>query len=173
MNMPALNNKNIFATLLTALLTLYATCAAAALKVGDAFPDLAAQKLEGKLPDSLKGKVLLVDFWASWCPPCVQSFPTMEELHRRFKDRGLVIIAVSVDEKATAVELFLKKHPASFSIVRDAEHRLVSAVDVSAMPTSFIVDAEGRVRFLHNGFHGDETKKQYIAEIESLLKGKP
>jgi len=171
--MPALNKKFLFTILSASLLLTGAQFASAALKVGDAFPDLFAQKLEGKLPESLKGKVLFVDFWASWCAPCAQSFPAMEELQKTYAKRGLVIIAISVDEKDAAMQAFLKKHPASFAVVRDAAHKLVSAVDVSAMPTSFIVDADGKVRFLHNGFHGDETKKQYITEIESLLKDKP
>lgn len=141
----------------------------AALKVGDALPDLAGFKLEGKLPDSLKGKVVLLDFWASWCLPCAESFPVMDELQKKYGDR-LVIIAVNVDEKAANKDLFLKKHPVAFTIVRDTEQKLVASVSPETMPTSFLIDGDGKVRFLHNGFHGEETRKQYISEIESLLK---
>jgi thiol-disulfide isomerase/thioredoxin len=159
-----------------AIATLFAVSVYAAqtpLKVGDPFPDLAAQQLEGKLPDSLKGKVVLVDFWASWCVPCAKSFPLMEELHNKYKDRGLVIVAVSVDEKAADMTKFLKKQPVTFTVVRDAAQKLVSIAEVEAMPTSFLLDGEGKVRFIHKGFHGEETRKQYLAEIESLLKGTP
>ena len=162
-----------FAAALVGVLTLSLVVAQAGWKVGDVLPDLAAQKLEGKLPDSLKGKVVLVDFWASWCVPCAESFPALEELHQRYKDRGLVILAVSTDEERAKMEKFLKKHPVTFAVVRDAGQKLVAQADVSTMPTSFLVDAEGKVRFIHAGFHGEKTRKQYAEEIESLLKTKP
>lgn len=145
----------------------------AALKVGDTLPGLTGFELEGKLPDALKGKVVLLDFWASWCKPCAESFPAMEELQKKFGDQGLAIVAVNVDEKASDKEMFLKKHPVSFTTVRDAKQKLVGTVSPETMPTSYILDRTGKVRFLHNGYHGEETKKQYISEIESLLKGTP
>jgi thiol-disulfide isomerase/thioredoxin len=145
----------------------------AALKVGDTLPDLAGFKLEGTLPDSLKGKVVILDFWASWCGPCAESFPVMDELQKKYKDQGLVIVAVSVDEKADKMATFLKKNPVTFTIVRDAEHKLVATVEPETMPTSFIIDRAGKVHFLHNGFHGATTQKEYVTEIESLLKATP
>ncbi len=143
--------------------------AQAELKVGDTLPDLAGFKLEGKLPDDLKGKIVLVDFWASWCTPCAKSFPALDELQKKYGDK-LVVIAVNVDDKKSKMDAFLAKHPVSFTVVRDAEQKLVAAVEPKSMPTSFILDATGKVRFLHNGFHGEDTRKQYLSEIESLLK---
>ena len=143
--------------------------AQAALKVGDTLPDLASFKLEGKLPDALKGKIIVVDFWASWCAPCAKSFPVLDELQKKYADR-VVVLAVNVDEKKSKMDAFLEKHAVSFTIVRDAEQKLVAAVEPATMPTSFILDATGKVRFLHNGFHGEDTRKEYISEIESLLK---
>ena len=145
---------------------------AASIKVGDTFPDFAKFKLEGKLPDDLKGKVVLVDFWASWCAPCKKSFPALNELHQRYADKGLVIIAVNVDEQRAKMEQFLKNIPASFAVFRDAEQKLVGAVEVESMPTSFLLDASGHVRFTHVGYLGDETEKQYIREIEELLRAR-
>jgi len=149
------------------LLTL--ATANAELKPGAPFPDLTTFKLEGKLPESLKGKVVLVDFWASWCGPCVESFPAMDELQKKYGPQGLVILAINVDEKKADMEDFLKTHPVSFTIVRDAAQKLVDKVEVGTMPSSFLLDTEGKVRFAHSGFHGDKTKKQYAQEIESLL----
>ena len=91
--------------LFVVLLTLAAGCwtnfspraVAEGIKVGDTLPDLAAARLEGKLPDTFKGKVVLLDFWASWCDPCKASFPAMVELQKEYGPRGLVIIAVNVD----------------------------------------------------------------------------
>ena len=143
--------------------------AGAALKVGDTLPDLSSFQLEGKLPDPLKGKVVIVDFWASWCLPCAESFPVMDELQKKYGDR-LVVLAVNVDEKASNMDKFLKKHSVSFTVVRDAGQKLVAVVSPETMPTSFILDGTGKVCFLHSGFHGDKTRQEYIKEIDSLLK---
>ncbi|MBI5772648.1 MAG: TlpA family protein disulfide reductase [Verrucomicrobia bacterium] len=155
------------------LFALAFTAAAAALKPGDAFPDLAPFQLEGTVPD-LKGKVVLVDFWASWCPPCKASFPVLEELQKKYGPQGFVLLAVNVDEKKADMDGFLKsrKPPVSFTVVRDSQQKLVAAVSVETMPTSFILGPDGKVKAVHSGFHGDKTKKQYAAEIEELLKKK-
>jgi thiol-disulfide isomerase/thioredoxin len=142
----------------------------AAVKVGEPFPDLATFGLEGKMPATLKDKVVMVDFWASWCEPCKASFPVMEELHKKFGPQGLVILAINVDENRADMEAFLKKNPASFTILRDAKQKLVEKVEVGTMPTSFLLDGQGKVRFVHSGFRGEETKKKYQQEIETLLK---
>lgn len=143
--------------------------APAALKVGDTLPDLASFNLEGQLPGSLKGKVVVLDFWASWCLPCAESFPVLDELQKKYGDR-LVVLAVNVDDKKSKMDKFLTRHAVSFAVVRDAGQQLVAAAEPETMPTSFILDGEGKVRFTHKGFHGEETRRQYLSEIESLLK---
>lgn len=163
-------HRSIFGIALYLLFGALSSQAADSLKVGDSFPDLAGFKLEGKLPDNLKGKVVLVDFWASWCGPCKQSFPVMEELHKRYAERGLLILAVNVDENRPAMEAFLKKAAPSFVVLRDLNQKLVEKMGVAAMPSSFLLDREGKVRFTHAGFRGTETRKKYEEEIESLLK---
>jgi thiol-disulfide isomerase/thioredoxin len=156
---------------LTLLLALgIAFSAQAKIKVGEKFPTLAEQKLEGTLPDSLKDKVVMVDFWASWCGPCAESFPAMDELQKKYGPQGLVIIAVNVDEKKADMEAFLKKRKISFTVVRDATQKLVEQTGIPTMPSSFLMDADGKVMFVHTGFRGSETKKKYEQEIESLLK---
>ncbi len=140
------------------------------LKVGQVFPELTTFKLEGKLPDNLRGKVVLVDFWASWCGPCKLSFPVMEDLHQRYHERDLVVIAVNVDEGAADMQSFLKKHSTGFAVVRDASQKLVARAAITTMPTSFLLDRAGKVRFVHHGFLGDKTKKEYEQEVELLLK---
>lgn len=148
-----------------------ASVASAAPKVGDTFPQLANFGLEGKLPE-LKGKVVLIDFFASWCEPCKASFPVMQALHKDYAAKGLVILAVNVDEKASDMADFLKKHPADFAIVRDAQHKLVSEVKIKSMPSSFLLDAQGKIVAVHAGFKGEETRKKYVSEIEGLLNAK-
>lgn len=149
---------------------LAAACLGAGLKPGDPLPDLAQLKLEGQLPEFLKGKVVLLDFWASWCEPCKASFPVMDELQKQYGPRGLVVLAINVDEKKSDMEGFLKKNAATFAIVRDGSQKLVAQAGIVTMPSSFLVDQEGRIRFAHAGFRGEETKKKYEQEIESLLK---
>jgi len=141
-------------------------------KVGDVLPDLSRFGLEGDLPAELKGKVVLLDFWASWCGPCKESFPVMDDLHQKYGPQGLVILAVNVDEKAAAMQDFLKDHPVKFAILHDATKKLVSTANISSMPTSFLVGADGRVVVIHKGFHGNATTKEYTAEIEKLLSGR-
>jgi len=142
----------------------------AAVKVGEAFPDLTGFKLEGSLPAELKGKVVIVDFWASWCGPCQESFPVMNALQKKYGPQGLVIIAVNMDENVSDKDDFLKEHKADFTVVRDAKQLLAEKVEVATMPSSFVIDKEGKVRFAHKGFHGAETQKAYEQQIESLLK---
>jgi thiol-disulfide isomerase/thioredoxin len=136
--------------------------------VGQPLPSLAAAHLEGSLPD-LQGKVVLVDFWASWCAPCKASFPAMADLQRRFAERGLVILAVSVDDNAKAYGNFIERQKPGFATVRDAGHSLVATMQAPTMPTSYLVDRHGVVRFRHEGFHGAATIASYIQQIEQLL----
>ncbi len=155
---------------LTAAAALTQTAQAGGLKAGDALPDLAAFKLEGKVPESMKGKVVMLDFWASWCNPCQESFPVMDGLQKKYESQGFLIIAVNVDEKRSDMEDFLKKNAVSFAVVRDAAQKLVEKAGIATMPSSLLVDRDGKVRFVHSGFKGKETQTKYEQEIESLLK---
>ncbi|ACB74896.1 TlpA family protein disulfide reductase [Opitutus terrae] len=143
--------------------------ARAQIAVGDAFPNLATMGLtEGKLPDSA-GRVMLVDFWASWCAPCKASFPAFSRLHTAFAEKGFVIVAVSVDEKPAAYAAFVKKWQPPFTTVLDQAQNLVRAVKVPAMPTSYLIGRDGRVRSIHQGFHGAATERELQQSIEKLL----
>ncbi len=139
------------------------------IKAGDSFPDLTSFSLEGKLPEEIKGKVVLVDFWASWCGPCKDSFPVMEELQARFGKKGLVVLAVNLDDDKETMSDFLKKHPVTFTVVRDAKKKLVGAVNIKSMPSSFVLTPDGKVASVHKGFHGQDTRAQYFKEIEELI----
>lgn len=138
------------------------------LKVGDPFPSLQKAGLKGVLPDTA-GKVVLVDFWASWCGPCKRSFPAMDALYRQFKDRGFVLLAISVDEKEKDMEQFLKDHPVSFPILHDARQKLAESAGIEAMPTSFLLDGKGKIVAVHKGFNEDETAELLKKEIEAQL----
>jgi thiol-disulfide isomerase/thioredoxin len=136
---------------------------------GAPFPALAAYGLTGGQLPATAGRVVIVDFWASWCAPCKASFPEYSRLQSVYAARGLVVVAVSVDDSAAAYDAFVAKMKPSFATVLDSKHALVSAVQVPTMPTSYLVDRAGKVRFLHAGFHGDRTVAELTKEIEALL----
>jgi peroxiredoxin len=148
------------------------SASAAGWKSGDALPDLSTFGLEGKLPDNLKGKVVVLDFWASWCVQCKESFPALERLHEKYGNQGLVVVGVTVDEKAADVEKFLKKTPVKFSIARDAKQKLATAADVDELPATYFIDRSGKIRYAHTGFDGKQTEKKYQEEIKKLLDEK-
>ena len=142
---------------------------AAGLQPGDALPDLQSLQLEGTLPD-LSGKVVHLDFWASWCVPCRQSFPVLETLHKTYGSKGYVLIGVSMDERRADMDRFLKKNPVSFTTVRDAQEKLASKVRPPGMPTSYFFGADGRLDSVHPKYEGETTRKKYVEIIERLLK---
>jgi thiol-disulfide isomerase/thioredoxin len=147
--------------------------AAPALQVGDPFPALDPGGLEGGAPPPTSGRVTLVDFWASWCAPCKASFPAYTRLQAEYESRGLIIIAVSVDEKPAAFAAFVRQLGPPFATLRDKTHQLVSAVRVPAMPTCYLLGRDGRVHFIHQGFHGAETDQEIRREIDQLLAEPP
>lgn len=138
-------------------------------EVGKAAPDLSIQTLNGKGKvslESLQGKTVIVDFWATWCGPCKQSFPALEELSKRLGDK-VEIVGISVDDDKKGVVEFAKENGATFAIGWDENHSIAEKWKVGAMPTTFIVDGSGKVRFIHDGYHQGETKamEKEIASI--------
>ncbi len=135
-------------------------------------PDCALTSIDGNQKIALqqfRGKVVYVDFWASWCPPCLKSFPVLNGLEHDFKDRGLQILAVNLDEELKDAKEFLVKYPADFLVVLDASKQCAQSFKVQAMPTSYLVDRKGVVRHTSLGFRV-ESAKQLREQIEQLLK---
>ncbi len=172
-----INMKRNSIALLNLLVCLFLAGAAAclkaeepAIKVGDAFPNLGEFALEGELPRELKGKLVIVDFWASWCGPCRGTFPLMEELHRRLARRGLVIVAVNEDKSRVAMTEFLKQHPVTFTVVRDAKKKLAAKVNVALLPASYILDGDGKVVSIQSGERTMENRAAFIKLVEDLLE---
>jgi thiol-disulfide isomerase/thioredoxin len=118
------------------------------------------------------GKVLYVDFWASWCGPCAKSFPFLNELDRDLKDNGLQVIGVNLDQAPEDAKTFLAKYPANFTVVADANEKCARNFDVKAMPSSYLVDRNGVIRHVHLGFRPGEAKELRVL-AEQLLAEKP
>ena len=149
--------------------------ARAEIKVGDLFPsltDVGLVNLAGGEVPATAGQVVLVDFWASWCAPCKASFPAMARLHQEFAGKGLVVTAISVDEKAAAATAFWKRLAPPFATLHDRELKLVKAVVVPTMPTSYLLARDGRVRYIHRGFRGDATERELRQHLQILLAEK-
>lgn len=132
-------------------------------------PDVAFTTDRGPLRlDSLRGKVVYLDYWASWCGPCRQSFPFMNELQARYGDKDLVIIAVTVDGNVSDAKRFLAQHPANFIIAYDAQGATARALNVRVMPTTFLIDRHGEIVSTHIGFRESDKNKIEHA-IKALL----
>jgi peroxiredoxin len=148
--------------------------AAAALDVGARMPEVGLTDLAtGKRIDraSLAGKVVVVDFWASWCAPCKQELPQLEALYKRHKAAGLVVLAVNVDSDVGKAKALARELKLTFPIVHDAKHELADRFDPPRMPSSFIIDRKGLVRHVHAGFRsGDEAI--FERELRALLSAR-
>ena len=128
--------------------------------LGRALPAIEAQQ---DLPSmglaeiqSSRGLFLYIDFWASWCGPCRQSFPWMAEMQSKYGTRGLRVVAVNLDAKRTDAERFLAQTPANFEVVFDEKAESAKRLSIKTMPTSLLVSPEGRVLWVHSGFKKGE-----------------
>jgi thiol-disulfide isomerase/thioredoxin len=125
------------------------------IKVGQPMPDLAIEQLSGKSLNvsSYRGKVLLLDVWASWCIPCKQELPMLDDLATRLRAKGVEILAVSVDEKRENVDRFLNSRGRwSLTIAHDPRGQVADRLQPEKMPTSYMVDRQGVIRYVNLGF---------------------
>ncbi len=106
---------------------------------------------------SLEGKVVLVDFWASWCGPCEKSFPWLATMHERYGAAGLEIVAISLDKDHAAAETFLERHPAPFTVAFDPSAGVAKAFHVSGLPSTVLIGPKGEILYSHVGFDPKKT----------------
>ncbi|MCF7971978.1 MAG: TlpA family protein disulfide reductase [Methylococcaceae bacterium] len=159
--------NRLYTNTLGIALALGFSLSAHALELEQAAPEFSLPQLSSGKMNSLsqyRGKVIYLDFWASWCAPCRTSFPLLEKLYQANKDKGFALVAINMDEDLEAANSFLKSYPATFDILRDAEGKWADDYGVETMPTSFIIDKKGIVRHIHSGFAKDD-----IADIEKIV----
>jgi len=138
--------------------------------VGDAAPAFALPTAQGETISllQLRGQVVYVDFWASWCAPCRRSFPWMNELQQRYGGRGVTIVAINVDVRREDANRFLRQYPATFAVVYDGTGATPGAYAVKAMPSSYIIDPKGRIAGVEHGFL-EERRAALEEKIRSLI----
>lgn len=118
---------------------------------------------------AMRGRVVYLDFWASWCKPCRKSFPWMNAMQAKYRDQGLQIIAVNVDSDPELVKRFLEKYPADFIVAYDAEGKLAEKYQVKGMPSSYLIDKQGNIQVQHVGFR-EKDKTGMETQIKHLLQ---
>jgi len=120
----------------------------------------------------LKGQVVLINFWASWCGPCRQEMPILDQLYRSYKAAGFTLIGINVEPNARDADRFLKGTPVSFPILFDPHSQVSKLYQISGMPSTVIIDRSGTVRYVHHGYQpGDEG--EYLNQIRALTQDAP
>jgi thiol-disulfide isomerase/thioredoxin len=116
-----------------------------------------------------RGQVVLINFWASWCGPCRQEFPHLDELHQKYEGLGFTVFGVNVEENRELADRVLREIPVSFPVLFDNENTVSELYDVDAMPVTVLVDRSGDIRFLHRGYRPG-YEDLYERQVRTLIK---
>ena len=148
-----------------------ALAASAGATTPQAAPDFALPARDGgdvRLSE-LKGQVVMINFWATWCGPCRQEMPLLQQLHAKYEPLGFTLLGVNVESDSVAAQSWLKAVPVTFAILFDRSNEVAGRFGVEGMPSTVFVDRAGNVRYVHRGYKpGDEAK--YADTIRSLVK---
>ena len=119
--------------------------------------------------EDLRGEVVMLNFWASWCGPCRQEMPHMDDIEKEFRDYGFRVLAVNVDQRREDAEEFLDTMPVDFAILWDHDSQVSERYDVQAMPTTVMIDRDGQARYVHHGYQPG-YEDDYRAQIRELIR---
>ena len=149
---------NAIRTLMILLFTSVMSLSVQALEVGQKAPDFELPAKAGtvKLSD-LKGQTVYLDFWASWCGPCRQSFPWMNDMQSRYGAKGLTVLGINVDANVEDAQAFLAANPAKFALAFDSKGKAPASYGIKGMPTSLLIGPDGKVLWVHSGFKPEES----------------
>jgi len=154
-----------------AMTAIVAASAAFAGDAGGPAPAFTLSQLDGSQGAlaQYKGQVVMVNFWATWCGPCQQEMPLLDQMYKKYKPAGFTLLGVNVEPKSGDALAFLKATPVSFPILFDTQSKVSTLYEVSGMPSTVIVDRKGNVRYVHHGYKpGDEG--EYLDQIRSLMR---
>lgn len=142
---------------------------AAAVDAGQPAPPFELPGLAGTVSlAALKGKVVYLDFWASWCGPCRKSFPWLNDMQARYGPRGLQVVGVNLDAKRAEADKFLAEVPAAFTIAFDPKGETGAAYGLMGMPSSYLIGADGKILHAHTGFRDEQRKAREAAIVAAL-----
>jgi len=154
-----------------ALAAVVVAASAFAADTGGPAPAFTLTTLEGQ-PGTLsqyKGQVVMVNFWATWCGPCQQEMPLLDQMYKKYKPAGFTLIGVNVDKEAPPVKELMARKPVSFPVLLDPANQVSKAYHVDEMPSSVIIDRKGEIRYIHRGYKpGDEN--EYQDRIRQLIR---
>lgn len=153
------------------LLATLAFTASAAETMNEPAPDFTLKSNQGenlRLED-YRGQVVMLNFWASWCGPCRQEMPVMDDIHEQYKDLGFTVLAVNVDQNKAEADRFLSAVPVDFPILYDSESRVSEMYGVDAMPSTVMIDRDGNARFLHRGYKPG-YEEDYVKQVRQLIR---
>jgi len=158
---------SLLATLLAAVLALAPARAA----LDSPAPDFTLKSASGeniKLSE-LRGQVVLINFWASWCGPCRQEMPLLDQMYQKYGPLGFTLLGVNVEQDTKDAERMLKDAPVTFPILFDAQNQVSQLYDVTAMPSTVLVDRDGKVRYMHKGYQPG-YEDEYQTQIRALVR---
>jgi peroxiredoxin len=157
--------------LLAVIISMLSPLVVGAAEVGKPAPDFTLKSLSGenlKLSE-MTGNVVLINFWASWCGPCREEMPLLNALHSKYEPLGFTVLGVNVEEDVNGAKGFLKNFPVDFPVLLDNTNQVSKQYKVIAMPTTVVVDRDGNMRYLHQGYKsGDEEK--YRQMVKKLVR---
>ena len=157
--------------ILGGLLMTAVACTAQAGAANGPAPDFILKSNQGKnlRLEDFRGQVVMLNFWASWCGPCRQEMPHMDEIHAKYKDLGFTVLAVNVDTDSAEADRFLQAVPVDFPILYDNESKVSALYGVDAMPSTVMIDRDGNMRFLHRGYQPG-YEKDYAQQVKQLVR---
>jgi peroxiredoxin len=163
--------RMIRSLLAAALATACMVATAAAPLANAAAPDFTLRSADGRNVrlDELRGQVVLVNFWATWCGPCREEMPRLDTLYQKYRKSGFVLLGVNVDDDPHTALATAAKLGVSFPVLFDTDKKVSKLYDLSTMPSTVVIDRDGKVRFLTRGFR-DGTERDYEQQIRGLLK---
>jgi peroxiredoxin len=151
---------------------LIASVAFAGVGKGQRAPEFSLPALQGSTValSSMRGKVVLIDFWAQWCEPCKKELPQLDKLAKEYAGKGVVIVAVNIDKQRDNAARMVKQLGVSLPVLLDPAGSVAGTYDLPKMPTSFVVDKKGIIRYVNEGFDGPKDVERFKQELDELTK---